>query len=154
MTQTLDSIQVEDQQKWTMQQDLVSFKFSLTKLPKVEYFCTEVNIPGLQLGNATQLTSLRDIPLPGTKLDFGDLILTFLVDEKFENFEEIYTWLRSLGFPGEHGEYANLTAAAEIDFRLKVKTMKTQTQVEKVQQLLKVLLCQTPHYQSYLQKTM
>ena len=61
-----------------------------------------VNIPGLQLGNATQLTSLRDIPLPGTKLDFGDLILTFLVDEKFENYEEIYTWLRGLGFPGEH----------------------------------------------------
>ena len=112
------------------------FKFSLTKLPKVEYFCTEVNIPGLQLGNATQLTYIKRYTLPGTKLDFGDLILTFLVDEKFENFEEIYTWLRSLGFSGEHG-ICKFNCMAEIDFLLKVKVMKTQTQVEKVQQLLK-----------------
>ena len=119
MTQTLDSIQ-----RRPTQMDYASpsqFKFSLTKLPKVEYFCTEVNIPGLQLGNATQLTTLRDIPLPGTKLDFGDLVLTFLVDEKFENFEEIYTWLRSLGFPGEHGEYENLIAAGRNRFPVQGK---------------------------------
>ena len=101
------------------QQDYASpsqFKFSIAKLPKVEFFCTEVNIPGINLGNAVQLTTLKDIPLPGTKLEFGDLSLTFLVDEKFDNFEEIYTWLRGLGFPGEHGEYSNLTAAGRNRF--------------------------------------
>ena len=44
------------------QQDYASpsqFKFSIAKLPKVEFFCTEVNIPGISLGNATQLTTLR-----------------------------------------------------------------------------------------------
>jgi hypothetical protein len=101
------------------QQDYASpsqFKFSIAKLPKVEFFCTEVNIPGINLGNATQLTTLRDIPLPGTKLEFGDLSLTFLVDEKFDNFEEIYTWLRSLGFPADHSEYANLIEAGRDRF--------------------------------------
>ena len=61
MAQTLDSIA-----RRPTEMDYASpsqFKFSLTKLPKVEYFCTEVNIPGLQLGSATQLTSLRDIHL-------------------------------------------------------------------------------------------
>ena len=82
----------------------------------MEFFCTEVNIPGINLGNATQLTTLRDIPLPGTKLEFGDLSLTFLVDEKFDNFEEIYTWLRSLGFPADHTEYANLVEAGRDRF--------------------------------------
>tara|TARA_B100000212_G_scaffold183696_1_gene138426 strand:- start:4236 stop:4862 length:627 start_codon:yes stop_codon:yes gene_type:complete len=101
------------------QQDYASpsqFKFSIAKLPKVEFFCTEVNIPGINLGNATQLTTLRDIPLPGTKLEFGDLSLTFLVDEKFDNFEEIYTWLRSLGFPADNTEYANLVEAGRDRF--------------------------------------
>ena len=101
------------------QQDYASpsqFKFSIAKLPKVEFFCTEVNIPGISLGNATQLTTLRDIPLPGTKLEFGDLSLTFLVDEKFDNFEEIYSWLRSLGFPADHTEYANLVEAGRDRF--------------------------------------
>ena len=32
------------------------FKFSILKLPKVEYFCTSVNIPGISLGDATQAT--------------------------------------------------------------------------------------------------
>ena len=27
------------------------FKFSILKLPKVEYFCTSVNIPGITLGD-------------------------------------------------------------------------------------------------------
>ena len=101
------------------QQDYASpsqFKFSIAKLPKVEFFCTEVNIPGINLGNAVQLTTLKDIPLPGTKLEFGDLSLTFLVDEKFDNFEEIYTWLRSLGFPADHSEYANLIEAGRDRF--------------------------------------
>ena len=92
------------------------FKFSITKLPKVEYFCTEVNIPSLQISNATQVTSLRDIPLPGTKLDFGDLSLTYMVDEKFENFEEIYGWVRGLGFPVDHKDYSNLLAAGRDRF--------------------------------------
>ena len=28
------------------------FRFSLIKLPKVEYFCTAANIPGITLGGA------------------------------------------------------------------------------------------------------
>ena len=27
--------------------DPTKFKFSITKLPKVEYFCTQVNLPGI-----------------------------------------------------------------------------------------------------------
>ena len=87
------------------------FKFNIIKLPKVEYFCTEVNIPSLQMTNATQVTPLRDIPLPGTKLDFGDLVLTFMIDEKLENYEEIFGWLRGLGFPEDHSDYANLLSS-------------------------------------------
>ena len=92
------------------------FKFNIIKLPKVEYFCTEVNIPSLQMTNATQVTPLRDIPLPGTKLDFGDLVLTFMIDEKLENYEEIFGWLRGLGFPGGHEEFKTLLAGGSDRF--------------------------------------
>ena len=92
------------------------FKFKITKLPKVEYFCTEVNIPTLQMSSATQPTPLRQIPIPGTQLDFGDLSLTYMVDEKFDNFEEIYNWLRGLGIPIDHKDYANLVSAGRDRF--------------------------------------
>lgn len=97
------------------------FKFKIIKLPKVEYFCTEVNIPGLQMSNATQPTGLRQIPVPGTQLEFGDLLVTFMIDENFENFEEIYGWIRGLGFPVDHSDYASLNAAGRDRFPVQGK---------------------------------
>ena len=45
------------------------FKFSIQKLPKVEYFCTAANVPGITLGTAIQETPLKQMPKPGDKLD-------------------------------------------------------------------------------------
>ena len=84
------------------------FKFSITKLPKVEYFCTAVNIPGVNLGETTQATPLKKIPIPGDTLTYEPLQMTFLVDENLENFQEIHGWLRGIGFPGGHEEFKNL----------------------------------------------
>lgn len=61
------------------------FKFSITKLPKVEYFCTAANLPSLTLGTAEQITPLKDIPLPGDRLVYDSLNISFLVDENLEN---------------------------------------------------------------------
>ena len=66
------------------------FKFSILKLPKVEYFCTAVNIPGVGLGTDEQATPLKVIPTPGTVLTYGDLEMSFLVDENLENYREIH----------------------------------------------------------------
>ena len=92
------------------------FKFSILKLPKVEYFCTSVNIPGINLGDATQATTLKNIPLPGDKLTYEPLQMTFLVDENLENFQEIHGWLVGLGFPRDHNEFQNLLTAGTDRF--------------------------------------
>ena len=92
------------------------FKFQILKLPKVEYFCTAVNLPGLSLNTVQQPTPLADIPLPGEKLSFGDLEMTFMVDENLENYQEIHGWLRGLGFPGGYSEFKNLLQAGADRF--------------------------------------
>jgi len=89
--------------------DPTKFKFSIVKLPKVEYFCTQVNLPGIAIAdNYSQPTPFRDIPLPGEKLTYEPLSVTFLVDENLENYQEIHGWLRGLGFPGGHAEFKKL----------------------------------------------
>lgn len=89
--------------------DPTKFKFSIVKLPKVEYFCTQVNLPGVSISdNYSQPTPFRDIPLPGEKLKYEPLSVTFLVDENLENYQEIHGWLRGIGFPGGHEEFKNL----------------------------------------------
>ena len=92
------------------------FKFSILKLPKVEYFCTSVNVPGINLGDATQATSLKNIPIPGDKLTYEPLQMTFLVDENLENFQEIHGWLVGLGFPRSHTEFQNLLSSGNDRF--------------------------------------
>ena len=92
------------------------FKFSILKLPKVEYFCTSVNVPGISLGDAVQATSLKNIPIPGDKLTYEPLQMTFLVDENLENFQEIHGWLVGLGFPRDHVEFRNLLTSGNDRF--------------------------------------
>ena len=87
------------------------FRFGVIKLPKVEFFCTAANIPGISLGNASQPTPLKDIPIPGDKLDYDNLTIQFLVDENLENYREIHGWLTGLGFPKDHEQFRNLQNA-------------------------------------------
>ena len=102
------------------------FKFSILKLPKVEYFCTSANIPGVNLGDATQATSLKNIPLPGDKLTYEPLQMTFLVDENLENFQEIHGWLVGLGFPRDHSEFQNLLTSGTDRFPSRTTSQSTE----------------------------
>ncbi len=92
------------------------FKFQLTKLPKVEYFTTACNIPGISLNATVQPTPLADIPLPGDTLSFGDLEITFLVDENLENYREIHGWMYGIGFPKSRTQFGDLVGANKDRF--------------------------------------
>ena len=84
------------------------FLFKINRSPKVSYFCNSANIPSLDLGLSTQPTYLKDIPIPGDKLQFGDLSIEFLVDEDLGNYMEIQKWMRGLGYPDSIKEYKDL----------------------------------------------
>ena len=88
------------------------FKFGVIKLPKVEYFCTAANIPGISLGQASQPTPLKDIPIPGDKLEYDNLNIIFLVDENLENYREIHGWMTGLGFPKDTSQFRSLQGAS------------------------------------------
>jgi len=87
------------------------FKFGIIKLPKVEYFCTAANIPGITLGTAIEPTPFKDVPMPGDKLDYDTLNISFLVDENLENYREIHGWMTGLGFPKDYSQYRTLQSA-------------------------------------------
>ena len=92
------------------------FKFTITKLPKVEYFCTAANIPGISIPSPSQPTPLADIPLPGDTISFDDLSVTFLVDENLENYREIHGWMYGIGFPISRTQFGDLVDAGKDRF--------------------------------------
>ena len=87
------------------------FKFTIIKLPKVEYFCTTANVPGVTMGSSAQSTPFKDVPIPGDKLEYDTLNIQFLVDENLENYREIHGWMTGLGFPKDHSQFRSLQAA-------------------------------------------
>ena len=87
----------------------VGFKFTLAKYPKVDFFSNSARIPEISLDVARQSTYLKDLDIPGEKLNYGDLTLRFMVDENMENYISIYEWLTGLGFPETTTQFRTLT---------------------------------------------
>jgi len=83
------------------------FRFSIVKLPEIDFFCQEVNLPDLMLPAAGFETPLVSSPMPGEKLTFGELSVTFLIDEQMVNYVAMHNWLVGLGFPESHEQYTN-----------------------------------------------
>ena len=86
----------------------IGFKFSITKVPKADFFSNSASIPGISLGFAVQPTYLKDIPVPGDKLTYQDFTLKFFVDEDLTNYLEVHNWLRGLGYPESVQEFTDL----------------------------------------------
>jgi hypothetical protein len=84
------------------------FLFSVQKFPELEYFVQEAALPAITLGQAVFGTSVHDLKLPGEALEFDDLTISFLIDEKMANYIAIQEWMFGLGFPEGHKYYTEL----------------------------------------------
>ena len=110
------------------------FRFLLTRTPNITYFCQSVNLPDINLGEMEQPTPFVPIKRPGNSFTYGDLDISFIVDENMENWREIHNWMRSLkniddyeeveGNPTYHFSDARLmllnssmTANLEVEFK-------------------------------------
>lgn len=97
-----------------------NYRFILTRTPAMTYNCTKVSLPSLDLPAVIQGTTLvNEGKVSGGKITYGDLTVSFLVDENLENWQEIYEWMLTLGtsydprFPeaDENKKYSNATLA-------------------------------------------
>ena len=87
--------------------DPSKFKFTITKLPKVEFFTTNVVLPGVNLGDVIIPTPFKELPVQGTNLTFENLEIQFIVDEKLENYIELHQWLVGIGFPKSRDQFSS-----------------------------------------------
>ena len=85
----------------------VGFKFLIERITTVEFFCQTVNIPEISIGNRTIETRGKAYDTPGDKMTFGDLNLTFMINENMDNYYEIYKWLKGMTNPKHEEEFAN-----------------------------------------------
>lgn len=74
----------------------VGYRFEVKRLPKTNFFIQAVSLPSVTLGETVVPTPFTNLQVPGDKLQFGELVVTFRVDEDLGNYKELYNWLRAM----------------------------------------------------------
>ena len=86
------------------------FKVYIPIFPLVEWFVVSCNVPGVTMGQGVVATPLIDMPVVGEKLTYDSFSMTFLVDEKLENFMELHNWLVNMAPPENMEQFMALTS--------------------------------------------
>lgn len=75
------------------------FILAFNRLPTVQYFCQEANLPGASLGFAEFNTPLVDVPIVGNKLNYNEFTVKFMIDEQINSWNELYKWMLAIASP-------------------------------------------------------
>lgn len=86
----------------------LNFTFVLKRSPNLNFFVQSVNIPSLSLGSFMAPSPLLNIPYSGDHIEYSDLSVEFKIDEDFQNYMEIFDWVKSLGYPETQEDYKKL----------------------------------------------
>lgn len=89
--------------------DLLSpnkFKIVIGRFPKVDFFTQRVPLPTITLGRTIKTTNREvDIKYPGDKLEYEDLIVSILIDEGLEGYEEIHKWMNEAALAEDDNDF-------------------------------------------------
>jgi len=75
------------------------FILAFNRLPTVQFFCQEANLPGVSIGTTEFNTPLVNVPIAGTKIDYSEFDVTFMIDEQANSWNELYKWLLAIASP-------------------------------------------------------
>lgn len=84
------------------------FQVQFSLLPHVQFFAQMVTVPGVNMNEIQSPTPFTDLYVPGDKLLYDILTITFIVDEELNTWKEIHDWMRGMTFPTDFSEYRNL----------------------------------------------
>ena len=87
------------------------FKFEISIFKHVTYHCQSTQLPSVSIDTPVFTTPHRDITLPGTKMTFDPITITFLVDDDLLNWKEVYYWMLKMSFnKAKYREFNSLQA--------------------------------------------
>ena len=85
-----------------------AFHFTLEKYKDFSYFVQAVNMPGVSIQNIDMQTPFKTLAFPGSTLAYENLTIEFVVDENMNNYLQIFSWMKGLGFPDSNTQYVQL----------------------------------------------
>lgn len=86
----------------------VEFLVTIKRLPEVEFFVQRTQIPGISANAPTSPSPFNRLVQTPDKLQYDPLELSFIVDEKMNNYLSVFSWIKGLTFPERYSQFKNL----------------------------------------------
>jgi len=84
------------------------FELVVQKLPHVEFFVQDVEIPGISAPDVEQPNPLVLIKHQADQLTFSPLSISLAHDEEMKCWEELFKWKLGIAFPNDSKEHRDL----------------------------------------------
>jgi hypothetical protein len=93
----------------------LNYQFGIKRLPTLNFFVQGVTLPGLASIAVDTVNPFTNIREQGEHVQYDELVVDFLVDEKLTNWLAIHRWIEGYTFPEEFQQYADLKAGAPVE---------------------------------------
>ena len=86
------------------------YRFAIERLPDLTFFVQSVSSPNVSGSAQTQETPFTFAHHPTSRLNYGDISVTYLVDASFKTYFSLYYWMKGYGFPHDFDEVKRFRA--------------------------------------------
>jgi len=96
----------------------LGYKFTVSKLPNLDYFVQSFDFPRLSLNLTKDIqTPFNKVIVAGDHVTFDTFSLTFKIDENMEGYFELYDWIVGIGKPESFDQYKALVSGGAASGR-------------------------------------
>jgi hypothetical protein len=83
----------------------LEFQVTVKKLPNVEFFVQKFDIPSLSMSPPEVANPFNKLYQGADKITYSEINLSFIIDEKMENYKEVMDWMISITAPQSFDQY-------------------------------------------------
>jgi hypothetical protein len=94
--------------------NLDRFKLTFREIPNITINCQAAPVPGVSGHPLEMPNSLNKLFVPGRKMDYENLTVTFKVDENLKTWKELYAWMLGIYSPQEFEQFVEFQKHLEI----------------------------------------
>lgn len=94
----------------------LEFVVSVKRLPHIEFFTQRTQIPGVSATPVAKPTPFNTMYETPDKLTYNNFDFSFIIDEKMNNYIEVYNWIKGITFPQNYGQFKEINESKEGRF--------------------------------------
>lgn len=91
----------------------LEFVVTVKRLPNVQFFTQRATIPSVTNQPIEKPTPFKTIFETGDRINYSELNLSFIVDERMNNYIEVFNWMKGLTFPENFDQFKRLAESEE-----------------------------------------